>query len=389
MTQRISNNIFLHRILKGIGDSILKVFIPLLIYKQTNNLMLCFMWAALNQAFAGVFYILLKNFIKKYPIIAVILHILPLLLGQFFIIGELTIIKIIILACLDGLSNILYFGGLNLVFGFMEKSPNAAKYESGEKIGKIICSLISVFILGNLKDSLLFVVIFATVLYIISILPLILKYKELQISIDFETKVGFKQAFSNSKWFYFYEISVNIVHSFMSTILPLFLYVKGLSFTLAGTVIGLQEALRIAGNYLGLLFIKIKKQLILIFACCSVILISICLAFLIPNKYLIYALTLLVGFAYQGQFVIMFSFFIKHEKEKHQFQDSIFYRDIVAQFTRMATFSNYLIFAFFPVLFATGMFFSGFMAFSSYKCFKKYETASENKLASIEPSKCE
>ena len=369
--EKNSNYIFVHRVFKGIADAILRVFVPLLIYKQTGNLMFSFLWACLDQIFAGIAFAVLRKFIKKYPIISIILHIFPMVLGQFLLIGDFSLAKIIIFAFLDGFATCLYYGGINLIFGYMQKSPSTAKFETGYKVGKIIFCILSAFVLGNIQNSLIFIIMLSSVLYICCAIPLIVRYKQYHINID-QTKNKLSTTLSNSKWFYYYELSINVVCSFISTILPLYLYASGLTFSATGILIALSDLLSILASLTSVLFAKKNLHKLFLIICSLLMTIAIFAILFIKQNVIIYILTLLISFAYQGQFVIMFGYLVNDQKQKHQWQDALFYRDITAQCSRLFISSNYLIFAYFPIAFIFSAISAVGTAPLSLKCIKEY-----------------
>ena len=369
--EKNSNYIFVHRVFKGIADAILRVFVPILIYQQTNNLMLSFLWAVLDQIFAGIAFVVLKKFIKKYPIISIILHVFPMVLGQFLLIGDFSLAKIIIFAFLDGFATCLYYGAINLIFGYMQESPSTAKFEIGYKVGKVIFCILSAFVLGTVQNSLIFIIIVSSVLYICCAIPLIVRYKQYHINID-QTKNKFTTAFSNSKWFYFYELSINAVLSFISIVLPLYLYASGLTFSVTGILMALSDLLGILASLTAILFSNKKLHKLFLIICSLLMTATILGILFIKQNVVIYVLTLLLSFAYQGQFVIMFGFLVNDQKQKHQWQDALFYRDIISQGSRMFITSSYLFFPLFPVAFALSAISAVGTAPLSIKCIRQY-----------------
>ena len=369
--EKNANYIFVHRVFKGIADAILRIFVPILIYQQTQNLMLSFLWAGLDQVFAGIAFATLKRFIKKYPIISIILHIFPMVLGQFLLIGDFSLAKIIIFAILDGFATCLYYGGVNLVFGYMQKSPSTAKFEAGYKVGKIAFCILSAFVLGTVQNSLIFIIIVSSVLYVCCVIPLIIRYKKYHINID-QTKNKLSTVLSNSKWFYFYELPINAVLAFTSVVLPLYLYSTGLTFSATGILMALKDVVSLFADFVAVLFAKKNLHKLFVVLCSIIMLATIIGILLIKQNVVIYILTLFLSFAYQGQFVIMFAFLVNDQKQKFQWQDAVFYRDVTAQCSRFFITSNYLVFAYFPVAFILSAISSAGTAILALKCFKEY-----------------
>ena len=86
-----STILFLHRIFKGIADSTIKVFIPLLILTMTGDIQLCYIYATVSFILTAFFFAFFKNLVKKYPFISLIVSIIPLLAMSFLLMAKLDI----------------------------------------------------------------------------------------------------------------------------------------------------------------------------------------------------------------------------------------------------------------------------------------------------------
>lgn len=367
-TYQNSTYIFLHRLRKGIADALIKLFVPLLIYKATGDLKLCFLYCTISYVLAGVLFIVLKRFITKYPILSIILHILPLIAMIYLLNCEFTLPIIIIVAIVDALATTLYYGGLNLIFGFSDDRADTAKFESADHIGKIIFILLGAIILGEVQNSLIFVAIFASVMYIFSIIPLLLNYRRLTEFTKNIKVLNAQPIIKDNKYFNLYHICYSVLHTFTTIFLPLYLYASGLSFTVAGVVLVLQELMFVLGAYVAKLFAKLGKEKIFIFWGAFLIALCSALVWIISNVVLIYILTLIISFAFQGIFVIVFQKFIVDQKQKGFYQNSMFYRDVVLNFSRASTSGIYLATLCNPLMFILGIIFSGGVVYTSTKC---------------------
>lgn len=175
-----SSYIFLHRMFRGMADATIKVFIPLLILKATGNLMLSFVYLVANYFFASVLFAVLKKFIQKYMFLCLILSIIPIVGGAFLLMIKMNIWIVLVLALLYAISDVLYYGGLNLIFATFDNKANMAKIEAGINLGRIIFCLLSAYVLENIANSTLFVVLFSFVFYAVSIVPIVFRYKKLK-----------------------------------------------------------------------------------------------------------------------------------------------------------------------------------------------------------------
>lgn len=365
-----STNIFWHRIFKSFADAMIKVFIPFLIFKETGNMYLSILYCLISYCITGILFIVLKKFITRFPVLCIIIQIVPLLAIQFLI-SNLNIATIIIIAVLDAIATTLYFGGLNLIFGLSDEKINTAKFDSGEHIGRIFFIALSATLLGEVKNSLTFITIFAGIMYVLSAIPLLLRYKDLTKDIHITSNTNKKEVIKNTKNYNIYHTCFGVLHIFLSIFLPLYLYLKGLSFTVTGLLMVFQEVLYIAGAYTAKQFLKIKKEKL--FLIIDSVAIGICAFVIIFLKSVIaiYILTLVISFFYQGICILLLQCFIDNQKQKGYFQDSIFYRDVFQNFGRSTICGIYIIGLFAPVMFIFGILSSGGICFSGIKCLSK------------------
>ena len=123
------NNIFIHKLLKSIADSIIIVFIPLYVLKTTNDFRLSMAYLIIFSLFVLFFMFVLKKLIQKYGVLAMILHFIPIIITEYILsFATIDIWIIIICAGLMGLSQALYSIPLNLVFTFGDKKTNVGLF---------------------------------------------------------------------------------------------------------------------------------------------------------------------------------------------------------------------------------------------------------------------
>ena len=370
--------IFLHRILNGFADAMIKVFIPLLIYKQTGNLYLSMLYCLISYTLSGVWFIVLQKVITRLPVLCIIVQILPLIVIQFLI-GNINVATTIIIAILNSISTTLYYGGLNLLFGLSVEKINTAKYESAEHIGKIFFIALSATLLGEVQNSLIFVTITATIMYILGVMPLVFNYKKLTKNINITSNLKPLEILKDTKYYNYYHICFAALQIFTTVFLPLYIYSNGISFTATGLMLVLQELLYIAGAYIAKQFGKFKKEKIFIVISSVIIASCIIVIWFLTNVIAIYILNLVISFLLQGIFVLLLQSFINDQKQKGYFQDSIFYRDVFQNFSRTLTCSIYTIGLFAPAMFIMGIIFSGGLCYTSLKSLKNTSTNTNKK----------
>ena len=111
------NLIFIHRLIKAFADSIIIVFIPLYILKQTNDINLAMLYLITYSLFVIFLMFILKKFIQKYGVIAIMLHFIPIIIGEAILsFVPISIISIICVSFFLALNQALYSIPLNLIF---------------------------------------------------------------------------------------------------------------------------------------------------------------------------------------------------------------------------------------------------------------------------------
>lgn len=367
-----TNHLLLHRLLKGIADCAIKLFIPILIYNATSNIMLCFTYIIIDHFVAALCFGALKRIIQKQPLACLIISILPLIACELMLLlMQIDIGLIIGIAVLDAVYSSLYYGALNLTFANIDDNTNTAKFESGQHIGKIIFTILSAYLLGNLQNSFLFVVLFSVGLYLLSMIPIIIiriKDKDKKRVIP---KFDIKQVLSDTKEFNIYHIFTGIFSFICEFVLPLYLYINGLSLTVVGIFMALQYSVNILANYV-VKFLQNKNKTKFIVISSSIIqFISLTCIIFFNNNIVIYIFNLLITFSYQMLFVSLFGLFVKDQKQNNMFYHSLFYRDIIQNAARTMSGCMYLIFPSFTVMFGLGLVSSILIGVSGTKCVNK------------------
>ncbi|MBQ7307352.1 MAG: MFS transporter, partial [Clostridia bacterium] len=345
-----NNLIFLHKILKAIADSIIKIFIPLYILKTSANLTLSMVYLLAYSFSTLVFMIILQNFLKKYGIISIILHCIPTILCQLVLtFFEMKFSTVIIASILMGLSQTLYSIPLNLIFAFGDKETNVGKFQMATNIGKLIFTLISGFILsGNLKNSFLYLCIISSIFYILCVIPIRFAYSMLKtnyenISKNSQTPKD-EYLIKQIKHFNVYHFAFSVFQSTMENCIPLYLYINNLSFETITSVIALIELLKMFANHFANTMVKLNKA----FLCCtisfSIFMISIIGLLTLKNPILLYILSCMTSVAFPLTFVPMFKKFCLLIGQYNCIFDEMTYRDIYIFIGKLPIYASFFTF---------------------------------------------
>ena len=285
------NQIFIHRLLKAIADSIIMIFIPLYILKDTNNINLSLFYLIAYSLFVIFFIFILKRFIQKFGVLAIMLHFIPIIITEgilsFF---PINITTIILSSLFMGLAQALYSVPLNLVFAFNDKKTNVGKFQIATNIGKLFFILLSGYILSSSSSSsFLILSIFSSIIYILSSLPLLFSYKSLinnynNVSILSPNVSKIKI----DPLYILFHISFGLFQVVMDNLVPLFLYINNLSFQTVTILIALIELIKIFVNYLSQLLVSRKKALLCVILGSIIFFISVIGMIFIKNNIALY-----------------------------------------------------------------------------------------------------
>lgn len=324
------------------ADSLISIFMPILVYKYTNDLNLAFIYLITYASTLTLSYAFLKKFIQKYSVGCIFIHIIFLIVLQFILTLELNVYLIIIIAILSGIQISLYYGSLNLIFGTIEKKNNVSKFEAGNYVGKIVFCILSAYILGNVQDSLLFVVIASSVLYLLSLIPILICRKELKVNYDTRKIVEPKTVLKFNLKMYIPISFLNIFSAFRNYILPLYLFVNGLSFTMVGVLVALNYVIQIFAGYLTRYLDSKHLNTANLIINCSIMCGCIFSIIFLKDVVIIYIITIFLGFSYQMLYVLMFSKFVKMQKDGYYYH-ALFQRDVFQNFAKVCSDSIYFL----------------------------------------------
>lgn len=262
-TMKKDNLIFIHKLLKAIADSIIKLFLPLYILKQTNDINLAMLYLIIYSSCVMLTMFILKTIIQKFGVFAIMVHFIPIIVTMgLFSFLQIDITLVIIAAILMSFSQTLYSIPLNLIFTFGDKKTNVGKFQIASNLGKLTFTLISGYLLSStIRNSFLILSIVSSIFYIGGTIPLFFSIKDLQSNYEIFKKTPNKKT-KIDPWFIIFHISFGIFQPIMDNIVPLFLYINQLSFHAVTLMIALVEGAKIIINYLSHYLVKKKKALI-------------------------------------------------------------------------------------------------------------------------------
>ena len=367
-----SSSLALNRIFKSIADSAIKVFIPILIYKNTGSVFYAFLYLTLSFVFISLLYQAIKNFLKKHAALTITLHAIPIIVMEFLLLIDLNIWLIILIALLEAIQSVFYYS-IKYIYAYMDKKNNVAKFETAEYIGKIIFVIISAIMLDNVANSLTFIVIFSTVFYILSSLPILFKIKELDSILPKTEKLSFREVRKDNRYWNIFHIFNGIVHMFMHNILPLYLYIYSLSYTKVGFVVILQYLITILANYTAMFLEKKGHGKLNVILGSILGFVSMILIITLKTPVLIYSFSVTASFGFTLIFSFMFHEFVKDQRAKGYYENSVFYRDSYQTFARGAVASVFLIFPSFIVMFVIGIVSNFLCGPTALLALKKYD----------------
>lgn len=348
------NLIFIHKLFKAFADSIIKVFLPLYILKESQSLNLSMTYLIIFSLSVIIGMFIFKKFIQKYGIISIIIHFIPIIITMgIFSFYKVDLLSVIISAILMSLSQVFYSVPINLIFATIDKKTNVGKFEISTSIGKLIFTLISSYLLSSeIKNSFLILSIFSSLFYIISVIPLFFMYKELNNNyLKYKKNNVNKGKIKLDKWFIIFHILFGIFQPIMDNLLPLYLYINNLSFQAVTLMVVLVEALKILINYLSQFLVKKNKSIICIIISSLLFLISSILILIIKDSFWLYILSILCSISFPLTFVPMFNLYCKYLNKTNNVYNGMINRDIEIFSCRPSLYSlSFIGFSLYPCL---------------------------------------
>lgn len=376
----------IHRLIKSIADSIIKIFTPILIFQRTGDLLLCFIYFLISYSLASLLFFLGRKIIQKIPVVSVILSMFLIVGGNMLLLFNLNIWSIILISFIDALYSAMYYGAINMIFGLLDSNANTAKFEGGECIGKAIFTILSAYVLGEYQNSLIFVFLASIVLYVICVVPLCIKFKKIQEQVKTLPKQSPKIIFKDIKKFNIYHFIYGIINFSINSFLPLFLFVRGLSFTSTGFLMALQSICSFATGFLTN-YTEKKKITKYFISLAALLMVPAFLIIMLVNQTIVcYICTFVLTLANNFVFIALYRRYVLDQTSKNFYHYSVFYRDV---FLNMGgALSSVVLFAipFYPAMFGISIASSVVFMFSANSCLKQTNSLMYSKKTCKDPT---
>ena len=326
-----SNCMFTHRVIKALADSIIQVFLGLLILKESQSVDLFMVYILAFMVSALVFNLILKKLLQRYCILFIILHFIPLIASQLIVsLCPINIVSVILISLLSGLSNVMYYGPLNILFAGNDQKTDVAFFQIAVNVGKIAFIIISGLIISKFENSLIFLTITSSLLYIISAIPLLfnLKKTNLEYKAEFKKNNNVEENKTIYKKFSILHVFFGCFQVCINFIFPAWLYVNNLSFESIAIYLAINEFLLILSNYLAKYLFK--KSLAIWGSLVAIIIlnVSIFLTFFIKNVIVIYILSCTISIVFPLVFVPTFKLFCQRIQKDNASFDKMIDREI-------------------------------------------------------------
>ncbi len=345
------NPIFLHNFLNGIAESIVKVFVPVLILQHMGSIE----WAL---AYIIIFYLsnmllglALNKLILRYNMLALIIHILLYVLVPILIACcEFSIPLVIILGILSGFGQCLYYTPIENLYTYTNDNVNMAKFDAFCAIGYFIFSLVSAYILGStLADSLLWVCMAATIVYICSLIPLIIKkeqrqsYKKIKINKYPKTKFY--------KLYIFFWVFSGAGYAVSSMVIPVYMYDISPSIELVGIVLGATFLIQIGLDYL-CRWLRLRNMQVLSIAIYFILFVaSVAMISIWHSDIMLVITSTLCGLSYIFSYITMQGDYLDQIKKDNCAPIGVLYKNISVLIMRMVVVALYFIIPSFLTIF--------------------------------------
>ena len=369
-----TNLIFTHKLIKAFADSMVKVFIPLIILKTSQSMFLVMLYLTFYYTFCGLLNLALKKFLQKYGVLCMILHAIPIIALQFVLTISSTWYMCIIVALLASFAQVLYSVPLNILFTFTDKNINVAKFQIATNVGKLIFILFSGYVLGSaLNNSILLLAIIGSILYILSVLPIMYGYKMVKESFINISNKQINIDKKSYKTFNLYHMLFAVFQSVLDVIIPLYLYTNNLTFEAVAIVMALIEVCKITAN----LFAKFLTKKSLSLLSCTISLFCLfsgsLIMLFIKSPVVLYVCSCIIAISFPLLFVPMFAKFVEKIKKDNNEFDGMTYRDVYIFSIRNIIILPYFIFPNLIGQFTIGLISSVGVFFYSKKILKEDE----------------
>ena len=352
------NSIYLHNFLNGIADSIVKVFVPVLILQYMQNLSLAFLYVAIYCLANLLSLVCFNKLILKYNISFLMVHILlflatPILIALF----NFNLFLVVVLALTAGFGQGFYYTPIENLYTNSTEKINMAKFDAFFSFSYFIFTLFSTYILtANFSNSLLFVCISATFFYLISLLPLIKVSKNLPKTNTIKINNYPKNKFYNLYFVFWMFSAVGYIIS--SMIVPIYMYTVNASIELIGIAIACTYLIEIAIDYLCKWFKTHNLQVVSMSIYFVLFTTSIVLLIIFKDNLIITIASVLCGLSYLFSYITMQDEFFSQIKKDDCASIGVLYKNIACFILRLITICTFFIFNSFLLIFILGIIFT-------------------------------
>jgi len=351
------NAVYMHNVFNGIGDSIIKVFVPILILQQLGSVFFAILFVGLY-----CFVSLITEMVFKKPsfdnsILMLLLHIIPLILMPILIaFCPFTVTLSILLGILMGLQHGLYWTPIENLYTYSKSPINMARYDAFCVSGYLVFSLLSAFLLDStINNSLLIVCISATLFYALSIMPLFVKRNDLLL---INKNALVKQEKCPKTSFYklyivFWAFAATVVPIY-AIVIPVYMFANDCSIQLIGIAYAITYLLEIGIDYLCRLM-RLKNQHILSVAIGVVIFIaSIVVCQFFVNSIMLTIACIASELSYLFIYITMQGDFLMQIQQDNCTQDGIYWKNIASNVLRTVMILVYIFVPTFEFIFIFG-----------------------------------
>jgi len=347
----------MHNVFNGIGDSIIKVFVPILILQQLGSIFWAIMFVGLYSGVSLITEVVFKKPSFDNSILMLILHIIPLILMPILIaFCPFTVTLAIILGVLMGLQHGLYWTPIENLYTYSKSPVNMARYDAFCVSGYLVFSLLSAFLLDStISNSLVIVCVSATLFYAFSIAPLFVKRNDLLL---INKNALVKQEKCPNTTFYklyiiFWAFAATVVPIY-SIVIPVYMFANNCSIQLIGIAYAISYLLEIAIDYLCRLM-RLKNQHIISVTIGVVVFIaSVVICQFFVNAVMLTIACIISELSYLFIYITMQGDFLIQIQQDNCTQDGIYWKNIACNVLRTLMILIYIFVPTFEFIFIFG-----------------------------------
>ena len=156
LTRKPIYYLYLHRVLNEFADSLIKVFVPVVIYDKTASITAVIWFVLSYYILQSLLNLILRKVLVRSPLSVIVLRLVPVLLLQFLLISDFTQLGIhfyiAALAIVTAFSNCLYWLPLNSLFTMLAAEKTGSKtgqFRAASRVGNMLAPILSGFLIGS------------------------------------------------------------------------------------------------------------------------------------------------------------------------------------------------------------------------------------------------